>query len=114
MELKFNPCGEFRLSPEGRVSQIHSQILAGVPGIFSDLLKSVLMLERDSGVRKETGSYRTSSFPGKTAALVPEFVVKNLPSEELQFTKGHPENNDRPRIPAAQVTPVPLLIALFQ
>ena len=33
MELIFNPCGEFRWSPEGPVSQIHSPRL---PGIFSD------------------------------------------------------------------------------
>ena len=37
MELIFNPCGEFRRSPEGPVSQIHSLHLVGAPGIFSDL-----------------------------------------------------------------------------
>ena len=31
------------------------------------------------GVRKATRSYRTYSIPGKTAALVPEFPVENLP-----------------------------------
>ena len=35
-------------------------------------------------MQKETGSYCTYSIPGKTAALVPEFVVENLPSTELQ------------------------------
>ena len=35
-------------------------------------------------MRKATGSYRTYSFPSKTAALVPEFVVEDLPSAELQ------------------------------
>ena len=40
MELIFNPCGEFWLSPEGPVSQIHSpHLLVGAPGIFSDLLR---------------------------------------------------------------------------
>ena len=35
MELIFNPCGEFRYSPEGPVSQIHSpHLLVGAPGIF--------------------------------------------------------------------------------
>ena len=39
MQLIFNPCGEFRWSPECPVSQIYSPRLhAGVPGIFSDLL----------------------------------------------------------------------------
>ena len=38
IELIFNPYGEFRWSPEGPVSQIHSPHLhIGAPGIFSDL-----------------------------------------------------------------------------
>ena len=50
MELIFNPCGEFRSSPEGPVSQIHSPHLhVGVPGIFSDLLRSVEMIKREWG-----------------------------------------------------------------
>ena len=84
MELIFNLCGEFRLSPEGPFSQIHSPHLhVGVPGIFSGLLRFVQMLKRE-GVRKATGSYRTYSLPSKTAALVPKFVVEDLPSAELQ------------------------------
>ena len=80
----YNPCCEFRWSPEGPVSQIHSpHFHVGAPGIFSNLLRSVHMAKRD-WVRKETGSYRTYSVPGKTAALVPEFAVKDLPSAELQ------------------------------
>ena len=56
MEPIFNPCGEFRWSPEGPVSQIHSPLLhVGAPGIFSDLLRSVQMLKREWGAR----SYRT-------------------------------------------------------
>ena len=35
-------------------------------------------------MRKATGSYCTYSIPGKTAALVPEFAVGNLPSAKLQ------------------------------
>ena len=34
------------------------------------------MLKRESGVLKATGSYRTYSIPGKTAAIVPEFAAK--------------------------------------
>ena len=50
MELIFNPCGEFRWSPEGPVSQIHSSyLLVGVRGIFSDLSSSVQMLKRECG-----------------------------------------------------------------
>ena len=58
MELIFNPCGEFHWSPNGRVSQIHSPHLhTGAPGIFSDLLRSVQILE--SGMQKAMGSYHT-------------------------------------------------------
>ena len=50
MELIFNPWGEFRWSLEGPVSLIHSpHLLAGAPGIFSDLLKSVQMIKREWG-----------------------------------------------------------------
>ena len=73
MELIFNPCGEFRWSPEGPVCQIHSShLLVGVPRIFSDLLRFVQMLkrERKSGVRKPMGSYRT--YPS-LVKLQPEF-----------------------------------------
>ena len=46
---------------------------------------SVQMLkrERESGERKVKGSYRTYSIPANTAALVPEFAMKVLPSAEL-------------------------------
>ena len=77
-------CGEFRWSPKVPVSQIHSfHLQVGTPRIFSDPLRSLHMLKREWGV-KATGSYRTYSIPGKTAALVPEFAVEDLPSAELQ------------------------------
>ena len=87
-----SPCGEFRWSLEGPISQIQSPHLhAGAPGIFSDLLRSVLMIKR-----KRTGSYCSYSYLvklqpwflksavedlplGRPAALVPEFAVKDLP-----------------------------------
>ena len=54
MELIFNPCGEFRWSPEGPVSQIHSNHLqAGAPETFSDILMSVQMLKRERGSLKQ-------------------------------------------------------------
>ena len=44
----FNHCCEFRGSPEGPVSQIHSPHLQdGAPGIFSDPLRFVKMLRRE-------------------------------------------------------------------
>ena len=61
MELIFNPCGEFRWSPEGPVSRIHSPHLQdGAPGIFSDLLRSVQMLKGEWGAESK-GSYRIYS-----------------------------------------------------
>ena len=71
----------FFWSPEGPVRQIHSpQLHVGAPGVFSDLLRSVQILKREGGA----GSYSTYSIPSKTAALVPEFAVEDLPSVELQ------------------------------
>ena len=50
MELIFNPCGKFRWSPKGPVSQIHSpHLIVVAPGIFSDLLRSVQTLKREWG-----------------------------------------------------------------
>ena len=96
MEIMLNPCGELHLSPEGPVSQIHSPHLHdGTPGIFSKSLRSVQTLKR-RGVRKATGSYCIYSslvklqpwflssrlktcLLGRTATLVPELPVKDLP-----------------------------------
>ena len=48
--LIFNPCGEFRWSPEDQVSQIHFPLFhVGGPGIFPDHLRSVQMLKREWG-----------------------------------------------------------------
>ena len=79
MELTFNSCGEFPLSVEGPVSQIHSPHLhAGAPGIFSDLLKSVQMLKRQ-WVAESNGKLPHLSIPSKIAVWVPEFAVEDLP-----------------------------------
>ena len=93
MELILNPYGEFRWNPEGPVGQIHSPHLhVGAPGIFSDLLRSVEMLEwgaESNGklphlfIPSETATWflslRCNMSSGRTAALVPEFAMKNLP-----------------------------------
>ena len=84
MELIFNPCVKFRWSPEGPVSQIHSPLfLVGTPGIFSDLLRSGQMLKREWGA-ESNGKLPHLFIPIKTATLVPEFAVEDLPSAELQ------------------------------
>ena len=84
MELLFNPCVEFRWSPEGPVSQIHSpHIHIDAPGIFSDLLRSVQVLKRDWGA-ESNGKLPHLFILSKTAASVPEFVVEDLASAALQ------------------------------
>ena len=83
MELIFT-CGEFLWIPEDPVSQIHSpRPHVGAPGTFSDLLRSVHMLnqERRAG---SNGKLPHLFIPGKTAVLVAEFAVHDLPSTELQ------------------------------
>ena len=76
MELIFNPYGEFQLSQEGLVSQIYSPHLHDTTiGIFSDLLRSVQTLKRESVMWRATGSYRTY-LSRKTAAMVLEFAVE--------------------------------------
>ena len=92
----FNPCGEFRWSPEGRVSQVSSPYLhAGTPGIFSDLLMSVQILKKECGANGSYCIYPTqvklqswflslrwkTLFLSRTAALVPALAMKNLPSD---------------------------------
>ena len=84
MELIFDPCGEFRWSPEDSVGQIHFPLLhVGAPGSFQ-IFYGLFRCQRESGVRKQREGYRTYSIPGKTAALVSEFAVEDLPSVELQ------------------------------
>ena len=67
IELIFNPCGEFRWSPEDPVSQTHSpHLLVDAPGIFSDLLRFVQMLKREWGA-ESNGKLPHQFIPGKTA-----------------------------------------------
>ena len=80
----FNHCREFRWSPKGPVRKFHSPHLqAGVPGIFSDLLRSVQLLNREWGAERN-GKLPHLFIPSKTAALVPELAVEDLPPAELQ------------------------------
>ena len=84
MELIFNQCGEFRRNPEGPVSWTQSPHLHdGAPGIFSDFLRSVLMLKREWG-EESNGKLPHLFVLSKTAALVSEFAVEDLPWAELQ------------------------------
>ena len=63
----------------GPDSQIHSPHLhLGAPGIFSDLLRSVQILKREWGA-ESNGKLPHLFIPSKTATLVPEFAVEDLP-----------------------------------
>ena len=64
--------GEVRRAELAKSTLLTSTLVP--PRMFTDLLRSI-----QSGVRKATGSYRTYSIPGKAAALVPVFAVKDLP-----------------------------------
>ena len=55
-----------------------THLLAGAPGIFSELLRSVQMLKREWGA-EGNGKLPHLFIPSKTAALVPEFGVEDLP-----------------------------------
>ena len=50
----------------------------GAPAIFSDLSRSVQMLKRAQGA-KSNGKLLHLFIPSKTATLVPEFAVEDLP-----------------------------------
>ena len=84
MELIFNPCGDFRWNPEVPVSQIHSPHLHdGAPGIFSELLRSVQMPAIEWGAERN-GKLLHLFIPSKTATLVPEFAVEDLPLDRSE------------------------------
>ena len=60
-------------------SQIHSPHLHdGAPGIFPELLKSVQMLKGEWGAESK-GKLPHLLIPSKTARLVHEFAVEDLP-----------------------------------
>ena len=54
----------------------------GAPGIFSDLFYCSDAM-KEWGVESK-GSYCTYLIPGKTAALVPDLTVEDLPLAQLQ------------------------------
>ena len=82
MELTFNPRGEFRWSPEGPVSQIHSQLHTSASGIFSDLLRSI---QKERLGCKKQRKLPHLFIPGKTATLVPEFAVEIFPRQNCRL-----------------------------
>ena len=70
-----------RASSVRKVSQINSpprHVHAGAPWIFSDLSRSVQMLKREWGA-ESNGKLPHLFIPSKTATLVPEPAVEDLP-----------------------------------
>ena len=79
MEMIFNTCGEFRWNPEGPVSQIRSPHLHDCAlGIFQNILRSVQMINGEWGA-ESNGKLTHLLTPSKTATLVPEFAVEDMP-----------------------------------
>ena len=54
------------------------------PGIFLELLRFVQMLKRDWGA-ESNGKVSHLFIPGKTAALIPEFAMEDLPVEHSDY-----------------------------
>ena len=72
MELIFNPCGKFRWSPEGPVSEIHSPHLhVGAPGIFSDFFKVC----SDANERVGCGKQREATSPIKSLVKLQPWIL---------------------------------------
>ena len=69
----------FRDVRVGLVSQIHSpQLHAGAPGNDSGLLRCVQMVKREWSA-ESNGKLMHLFIPSKTATLVPDFAVEDLP-----------------------------------
>ena len=82
MNLIFNPCDQFILSPEGPVSQIHSpHLYVGAPGIFSDVLRSVQMLKREWST-ESNGKLPHLFIPSKLQPLFLSLQWKTCPWAE--------------------------------
>ena len=68
-------------NPEVRRAQLAKftpHLDAGNPGIFSDLLRSDQMLKREQ-IAKSNGKLTYRFILSKTATVVPEFAVEDLP-----------------------------------
>ena len=75
MKLLYNPCGEFWWILEDPVSQIHSPHLhVGATAIFQ-----ILSDAEKRGGAESNGKLPYLFIPSKTATLVPEFPVEDLP-----------------------------------
>ena len=75
MELILNPCGEFRLHGGPNLPNPLSSPPRWCPW---DLLRSIQMLKREWGAERN-GKLPHLFIPSKTAILVPEFAVEDLP-----------------------------------
>ena len=87
----FNSWGEFRWSPQGPVSQIHSpHFYVGAPWNIFWSLRSVQMLKIDWSA-ESNGKLPHLFIPNKTATLVPEFAVEDIPlSRTAALAPGFP------------------------
>ena len=77
----FSLCSLENKEPVSQIQSLHLHV--GALGIFSDLLRSVQMLKREwSAERNEKLSHLF--IPSKTAILVPEFALEDLPLDRTE------------------------------
>ena len=80
MELILNPCGEFWWSLEGPVSQIHyAHLHVGALGYLFKSFKVCSDAKETEWGAETNGKLPHLLIPSKTATLVPEFAVEDLP-----------------------------------
>ena len=78
MELIFNPCGEFRWSPEGPASQIHPPDLhVGAPEIFLHVWMSIQLLKREWAA-ESNWKLPHMFILSKTESFVHEYAVEDV------------------------------------
>ena len=89
------PVVNFREARTTQLAKCTPHLYLGTPGIFSDLLRSVQMLKREWGA-ETNGKLPHLFIPRKTAALVPEIAVENLPLDRTAILVPEFEVEDLP------------------
>ena len=78
MKLIFNPVANFGKIWRVQLAKSTHHLHVGIPGIFSDLLRSVQLLKRERGAESNL-KVPYLFIPSKTVSLVPELAMEDLP-----------------------------------
>ena len=84
MKLIFNPCDEFRLSPNCSQPNPLSSLPRWCPSNLFRFLRSVQILKKEWGV-ESNGKLPHLFIPGKAATLVPVFAVEDQPRQNCSL-----------------------------